>query len=50
MIKVKELTDDQKRLYNNMEFQITLNGRKQYFTKKAFIELRDKMNAIIIKP
>jgi len=48
MIKVKKLSEDLKINYPNMDYQIILNGEKRYFTEKAIIELRTKLNLLTI--
>ncbi len=47
-MEIRELTIREKRYYPNASYVIITNTNKQYYAKKALIELQTKLNKLLI--
>ena len=48
-MEIREVTLREKRYYPNASYVMITNDKKQYFTKKALIELYTKLNDLLIQ-
>lgn len=47
MIEIRELTDKEKNKHKSMDYVVDLGHSKQWFTKKAIKELREKIDEVL---